>query len=208
MASILIHVAVAKEINKVINRDEKSILIGSMAPDIAKLLGRPKTGSHFVTSVDNDIPNMDLFYSKYQSYLNDDFVMGYFIHLFTDYLWGKYFMSELRYKDTLKDLDGNIINATEDEFKDYVYNDYTSLNIQLINEYDIPVKVLYDRIPEFKNIIQEIPMNRLDIIVDRAGEILAKTKEEKSIIFDITNIKQFISLSTELILAEIDKLGF
>ena len=29
------------------------------------------------------------------------------------------------YKDTLKDLNGNVLNVTEEEFKDYIYNDYT-----------------------------------------------------------------------------------
>ena len=30
--------------------------------------------------------------NKYKNHLNDDFVMGYFIHLYTDYLWFKYFI--------------------------------------------------------------------------------------------------------------------
>ncbi len=42
MASSIIHMAVANELNKKLNRDNKSILIGSIAPDIAKLIGEDK----------------------------------------------------------------------------------------------------------------------------------------------------------------------
>lgn len=42
MASSMIHIAVANEINKTLKRDNKSILIGSIAPDIAKQVGMEK----------------------------------------------------------------------------------------------------------------------------------------------------------------------
>lgn len=35
MASSVIHIAVANELNKVLKKDKKSILIGSIAPDIS-----------------------------------------------------------------------------------------------------------------------------------------------------------------------------
>ena len=40
MASAMIHIAVASEINKTINRDRNRLLIGSIAPDLAKILGQ------------------------------------------------------------------------------------------------------------------------------------------------------------------------
>ena len=42
MASSIIHIAVAKEINKVLNRKESNLLIGTIAPDISKLLVKTK----------------------------------------------------------------------------------------------------------------------------------------------------------------------
>ena len=39
MASALIHIAVASKINKKIKRKESEYLIGSIAPDIAKIVG-------------------------------------------------------------------------------------------------------------------------------------------------------------------------
>ena len=93
MASSVIHICIANEINKTINRDSKKLLIGTIAPDISKLLGETKFYSHFLDNVNNNIPNINKFLEKYSNYLNDDFVLGYYIHLYTDYLWFKYCFS-------------------------------------------------------------------------------------------------------------------
>ena len=49
MASSVIHLCVANEVNKRLKRDNRSILIGSIAPDISKQIGETKTNSHFLT---------------------------------------------------------------------------------------------------------------------------------------------------------------
>ena len=92
MASSVIHMCVASEVNKYLKKDNKGILIGSIAPDISKHINQSKQSSHFLDDVSNDIPNIDKFLNKYKSYLNDVFVMVYYIHLYTDYLWFKYFI--------------------------------------------------------------------------------------------------------------------
>ena len=95
MASSVIHIAVANEINKKLNRNTSQLLIGSVAPDISKIVGDTKRHSHFLDNNDTNIPNIDKFLKKYQSKLDNDFVLGYFIHLYTDYLWFKYFIPEV-----------------------------------------------------------------------------------------------------------------
>ena len=42
MASAVIHLCVAKEINKYLKMDEDYILLGSIAPDISKQIGETK----------------------------------------------------------------------------------------------------------------------------------------------------------------------
>lgn len=105
MASSMIHIAVASEINKVLKRDSKKLLIGSIAPDISKQIGETKVLSHF-QDFDDDLPNLDKFLRKYKSYLNDDFVLGYYIHLFADYLWFKYFVPDFCKNGVVYKLDG------------------------------------------------------------------------------------------------------
>ena len=92
MASSMIHLTIANELNKLLKRDKKKLLLGSIAPDLSKLVGDDKTRSHFILDGEEDIPDLNKFLKKYGYFFNDDFVLGYYIHLYSDYLWFKYFI--------------------------------------------------------------------------------------------------------------------
>ena len=206
MASSVIHICIANEINKAINRDSKKLLIGTIAPDISKLLGETKFYSHFLDNVNNNIPNINKFLDKYGNYLNDDFVLGYYIHLYTDYLWFKYFIPNVIKGNYIKELDGTLVKYTEETFKYYVYNDYSNLNNQLIDRYNFPMKIFYEEIPYIPNIISEIPMNRLDLIVNKTGILIEEAKKGKKYLFKIDDIVTFIDNSKKIILKELDSI--
>lgn len=206
MASAIIHMAVANEINKVTKRDNDRVLIGSIAPDISKHIGESKIGSHFLDSDDDSIPNINKFLDKYKDKMNDDFVLGYFIHLYTDLLWFKYFIPEVYENDMIKKLDGTSVKCVGNMLSIYIYNDYSNLNVKLLDEYDMNLQIFYNEPPEFENIIQEIPMDKTKLIIDKMSIIIENSKVHKDFIFDIENIKKFISISVELILAELKEL--
>ena len=206
MASSMIHIAVANEVNKKLNRDRSKLLIGSIAPDIGKLVGLEKIVTHFGDNNDN-IPNLDKFLDKYKDNLNDDFVLGYYIHLITDYLWFKYFVTEIDSDGLITKLDGTKVKCVDNMLYIYMYNDYTNLNIKLIEEYDLDLKIFYDEIPELENIIKEIPMDKISVIVDKAGEIIENSKKRKEYLFNIDNIKTFVTTSTDLILSNLKEMG-
>ena len=206
MASSVIHLAVANEINKILKKDSSKLLIGSIAPDISKIVGETKEKSHFLDDVNDDLPNMERFLKKYKNDINDDFVLGYYIHLYTDYLWFKYFMTEITDKKFITRLDGTVVKIDEDTLCEYVYNDYTNLNIKLIDRYNLDLKIFYNEVPNIKVIINEIPMDKLNLIIDKAGIILANTKEQKEYVFDIQNVEKFINLSIELIRDDLNKI--
>lgn len=205
MASSMIHICVAKEINKYLKRDEKKILIGTIAPDISKHVNQTKQYSHFLDNAQDDVPNIDKFLNKYKNNLTDDFVMGYYIHLYTDYLWFKYFIPNFIKKDFIYTLDGEKSALTSDKKIEYIYNDYTNLNIKLIDEYNLDLSIFYEDIPSFKEIIQEIPMNKIQIIIDKVGLIIKNSRERKAYIFDIDIINKFIEFAVSDILTNIEK---
>lgn len=196
MASAIIHMAVASEINKTLKRLDNKLLIGTIAPDISKFIGRTKLESHFLESVDNDIPNLEKFLLKYKDKLTDDFVMGYYIHLFTDYLWFKYFVPNFYQDNMVTKLDGTVVECKGKMLDLYIYNDYTNLGMRLLDEYNLNLKIFYNDIPELENIIEEIPMDKINIIVNQVANIIEKSREYKEFIFNIENIKSFIKLST------------
>lgn len=202
MASSIIHIAVANEINKTLNRNNKKLLIGSIAPDIAKLIGMNKKDSHFQDK-DDTLPCLDEFLKKYKKDLNDDFVLGYYIHLYTDYLWFKYFEPDFYKNGVIHKLDGTIENIPPEKKMEYFYNDYTNLNIKLIDEYNLDLSIFYEELPTFNNIIKEIPMDKIQIIIDQAGIIIENTKESKSYVFDMDVVNKFIKTSVYYILSNL-----
>lgn len=206
MASSVIHICIANEINKVLKRDDRKLLIGTIAPDISKLIGESKYYSHFLDDIDNNIPNLEKFLNKYKCYLDDDFVLGYYIHLYTDYLWFKYFIKKVIKGNYIKELDGTLVKYTKKSFLYYVYNDYSNLNIQLINKYNFPLKIFYEEIPDIKNIINEIPMDKLNLIVDKVGVLIEDASNGKKYLFDIDDIVNFIDDCKVIILKELENI--
>ena len=207
MASAIIHIAVAKEINKKLNMNEKELFLGTIAPDIRKHLGETKVKSHFLTENSTNLPNLKYFLSKYQSNLNNPFIMGYYIHLFTDYLWFKYFIKEIsNSNDYIKLLSGETLKCSKEDITKIIYNDYSNLNISLIEEYNLDLSLFYEKL-ETPNIdFDEIPVDKLQIIVDKMGIIIENSKRGGVYSFNIDNIKSFIKLCTDIISNDI-KMG-
>lgn len=205
MASSVIHMCVAKQINKILKiKDENMLLFGSIAPDISKHVGETKTRSHFL--YDNNKIDINCFLDKYKSKLNDSFILGYFIHLYTDLLWDKYFVSDIVNKDSILLLNGDTIENTKENYKKLIYNDYTNLNVLLLDEYNLNLSLFYNEavIPDIT--MDEIPVNKLGKLLDYTGVIIANTKENKAYTFRLENIVPFINTSAHLILLKIMEL--
>ena len=134
MASAIIHLAVAKTLEQNFNiKNKKDYYLGSIAPDISKQIGENKQKSHFLFNSLDNIPNIELFTKKYPNFKNNSFDLGYFIHLYTDKIWFKIFLSKILAGNYIKLLDGTIINTTPEEIQNIIYQDYTNLNIQLLD---------------------------------------------------------------------------
>lgn len=208
MASALIHMVVANEISKQLNCDNDKLLIGSIAPDISKQVGETKKLSHFLDD-DTDIPNLDRFLSKYKNNLSDSFVLGYYIHLYTDYLWFKYFIPEIYDENSkmITKLDGSLVKCNGKMLVQYIYSDFTNLNTRLLDEYDIDLHIFYREPPVIDNIIKEIPMDRIQLIIDKMSIIIENSKINKDFVFNIENAKKFIETSVELIIANLKELN-
>ena len=208
MASFMIHAAIANELNKDLKRNTTKLLLGTIAPDISKLIGETKLYTHFQTS-EKSTPSFDKFINIYGKYLYDDFVLGYYIHLYVDYLWFKYFLPEIydENKELLTKLDGSIVPCHGQMLNNYIYNDYTNLNKKIIESYKINLNFLYDPIPKIDNIIMEAHINKLNVLIDKSKEILENTKVNKELTFNMENIDNFISLSVRLISSNLMELG-
>jgi hypothetical protein len=121
-------------------------------------------------------------------------------------LWFKYFVPEFYDKITIKKLDGTSFKCTKDMASTYIYNDYTNINIDIIDQYELNLKIFYGELPKIEPIISEIPMNKLDLLIEKMGLIIKNTTVHKAYIFNLDNINNFIKTAIELTLAKIKEI--
>lgn len=205
MASAVIHLCIAKEINKTLKMDEKELFLGSIAPDISKQIGVSKNKSHFLNLKEEDVPNIYDFLNKYKDTLNKPFNMGYFIHLYTDKIWFAEFMRSKHYENCIRLIDGSVVNVSEEEKIKIIYNDYTNLNVYLLDEYDLDLSLFYETFKMPNTNIDEIPVEQLQILLDKMSLIIMDSTKEKSYVFDELAINEFIKYCTDKILRKIEE---
>lgn len=206
MASTIIHLAIAKKIEKKLNIKSKyDFYLGVIAPDISKQTGKSKEISHLLINTKDNVPNMELFEYRHKDFREFDFDLGYYIHLYTDKLWFENFIDKISNSDYIKLSDGTIIKAPQEEMQNMIYSDYTNINQQIIDEYDLDLKILFEDYHIPKTHINEVPLEKLDILINKMGILIDNSKEDKRYSFNIEPIKDFINSSAETILKEINK---
>jgi hypothetical protein len=206
MASAIIHLAVAKTLEKYFNiENPRDYYLGSIAPDISKQIGENKQKSHFLINSRDDIPNIELFINKYPNFKNNSFDLGYFIHLYTDKVWFSRFISQIYSGNYIKLLDGTVITTTPEELQNIIYQDYTNLNIKLLDEYKMDLSLFYEDFIKPNTKLDEIPTDKLNILIDKMGLIIENSKEEKPYTFDIFLVLQFIDEASQEILNILNK---
>lgn len=207
MASAIIHLAVAKELEKRLKKipNHYDYYLGSIAPDLAKQIGISREESHFVKNgYKEDVPNLQLFQLKYPNFKNNAYDLGYYTHLYTDKEWFDGFLDNITYDNSIRLLDGTIMASTKEEIKQLIYSDYTNLNVRIIEEYDLDLSLFYEDFKEPKTTITEIPTDKLDILINKMGIIIENSKEEKTYLLDITQIKNFINETVDKIEKELE----
>ena len=206
MASAVIHLAVAKELEKNLNiKYKKDYYLGSIAPDLAKQIGETKDKSHFIINSPQDIPNINLFVNKYKKFKKNDFELGYFIHLYTDKLWYEDFIPNIESNNSIKLLDGTIMQTTPDQITHMIYSDYTNINIDLIENHNLDLSLFYEEFKKPKTKIDEIPIDKLNILINKMGIIIENSKRERTYTFDTYIVEKFINNAIIKIKEELKK---
>lgn len=206
MASTITHLAIAKKVQEKIKVENLyDYYLGCIAPDLSKQVGETKEESHFLINTKNDIPNMNLFIKRYPLFKYHSFDLGYFVHIYTDKLWKEEFLPTIIQNHTLKLLDGSTVKEPEEEIFKMIYSDYTNLNIELIDAYQLDLSIFYEDFKIPNTYIKEIPIEKLDILINKMGIIIENSKTQKTYTFDLASIKKFIEEASDKIIEEIQK---
>lgn len=206
MASVIIHLAVAKRVNEVLKRNQYELFLGAMAPDAAKLVGSSRKISHFITDPNGDAPELNVFLDRYEKDLDDTFVLGYFIHLVTDVLWFDEFLVNFVNNNIITTKTGEKLKLDEKDVLDIIYNDFTSMNQEVEKYYDLNLDEFY-KLPSLpKSKIKEFPETYFYEVINKI-KIINEKKTNYNYLFDINQIVPFIEYAAVYCLDEIKRVG-
>ena len=103
-------------------------------------------------------------------------------------------------------IDGNKIKYDKDICY-FLYEDYDTLIDDIINEYHIDLKFLKEELPQISNIIKEVPIDKLNIVVDKTYEVINKKNKSKLNVLNMDLLNEFINYSVNKIIYKIDKIA-
>ena len=110
MSSLKMHIAISKKIKDELDYSNL-FLVGSILPDIIKLILGERTSSHFEFNNNIDLDK----YILAQNNLSNELILGYYAHLIEDKIWFESYMTK-KYKKL-------------QEYSDYkLYNDYAFID--------------------------------------------------------------------------------
>lgn len=112
MPSHNIHLAVSKKINRILNMDSDSFMLGNVLPDI---ICKDHVRTHFCPNKPGiaGITRPDIFYKKYKDKLNNPTMLGYLVHLLTDKFYNEYVFKNYFLYDENGEDKGLIFNGKE-----------------------------------------------------------------------------------------------
>lgn len=198
MASAIIHICVAKKVNEYLNFREKELFLGAIGPDISKLINQPRSKSHFSTNYEEI--DLNSFLDKYKNKIKSPFDYGYFIHLYTDKVWYKNLETDIIGINGKEVLDSIDIKNDALAYRELIYGDYTNMNIKLIDRFNLDLTLFYEEFEIPDTCIEEIPINKLNILIDKMGIIIENSKNKKNKVFDYSKVVNFIdNCSNEII---------
>ena len=102
-------------------------------------------------------------------------------------------------------INGTTISSNIEEIIKLIYQDYTNIDVSLIDYYNLDLSLFYEELEISKIDMDEIPVSKLPILIEQMGIIIENNQEEKSYIFNMPVIIQFIEYATEKILRKIDE---
>lgn len=192
MASAIMHIAVANQINKVIKMNNE-ILIGSIAPDISKLIKQPRRISHYHAD-NNEVPDLEKFLKTYD--INSPYNLGYFIHLLTDKIWFEDFLPIHYEQNKVRLSNVKLVVMNETEKDKLIYEDYNSITNIIIEKYNLNLDFL-NYIYNIDTDIKIASVKDIKILLNEVIRLTTNTKIKPLNIFKKEEIFDFIDKCVE-----------
>ena len=161
-----VHLEVGKRLNKKLNIDKDLFMLGNILPDINNgyvVKGISKILAHKYTHYTEDnMYSYKNFYNEYKDKINNTIVLGYYVHLYTDFLFNNDFYNRVQ-----NDIE-------HDKLRKIKQNDFKKFNNKFLNnKLDIDIDKCLNNV----NILKRISINKNDL--ELVINYLNNRKEEK-----------------------------
>ena len=115
-------------------------------------------------------------------------------------LWFKEFIPNFIISDEIiMDNNGNNVLLKGLTVKDIIYNDYTNLNVQIIDYYNLNLKLFYEEFEYPNPNIKEVSRNSFDILINKLG-LISINSTKYNLILKLDKITHFIEYATVYVL--------
>ena len=219
------HIAIANEVNKKLKLDEELFLYGNVMPDNEGYVVKNPSViveyaiSHFgergQEGLKERLPNYKKFYSKYKDHMDNPLVVGYLVHLMTDFYWNRFTFKNYYIHDDSGSTIGIRLNTgkkcmcDKESIRKLKQTDFKVFSEYLVNNDRLHIpKFNIEKIEEKVKDIEEIPLNREDIekTVDYLNNMLEKYEFiEEYKVFDREIFEREFENCIQFILNEFDK---
>ena len=188
--------AIVKKVNVTLDRDLDKLMLGTMLPNLTKY---EHNLSHFRTEK-SVICDINAFYNKYAAFMNDDVVLGYFMHLLIDNFFKDFMNREILTFDDDGNVTGYIFNGVKkqsnlENIKKLIKQDYQLYGIYLMNNCLID-RYSSDECVKDVNVLDECKVDS-DILYDTIIEHNLDIEKNKKKKF-INRFKQYKVLPREM----------
>lgn len=220
------HIAIANRVNKILNLNDELFIIGNVIPDAeGYVIENPSVKvpyiiSHFaehnIEGIKEVLPKYQRFVEKYKGKRENPIVMGYFVHILTDFYWNRmtfknyYIRNDEGEAVGIKLNNGKDIVCSKDERRVLKQTDFSNFSNYLVNNNKLYIPELNkEKIKENVKVIEEIPLNEEDIekIIVYLNNINRKREnEEEYKIFTEEKFKKEFENCINFILKEIESL--
>ena len=222
MPSWITHLATSHQLLKELTvKDENSFIFGNIMPDILNNYIVKETSQHkdyeithftdevIIHGIHYQFPNPQKFWREYQSQKENPVVLGFYVHLLTDYFWN-YTTYEKHFKKINDQMVAILADGTEKpmEYQDAIHlkqRDFRIFTEVLKTRY--PLSHLQDmpQLVENSNQIIENPLTREDIRkaiqkIEQMLESEEKSETEKYRLFTEEQLEQYFQESIQFIL--------
>lgn len=181
MPEWITHLSVAKKVaEKIEIEDKNSFYIGNLIPDAERHVVKdfsifvPYEISHFsyIKSINGKnvvLPHIEKFLNSYKNKMKNPMVLGYFVHLLTDYYWNsitnaRFLVETAGESDVILRLnDGTKMECNKQEKSAVKHADFRIFKNQILKSGDYEIPKYEDKLLEDLKDIEEVPFTEEDI---------------------------------------------